>query len=156
MDECESKALEAGAVFYNALPAYLLGTMSKDDINHILIDLIDSLDIVEFSRTGEPFFNLINGDVTGVRKRAILEIERKYDLTERESSILRYLANDRNPTYIANALGIAQSTAKAHKYSIYKKLGIHTAAELKALLQDEHERLNDQPQRDSSPSEAED
>lgn len=144
MDENESKALEAGAVLYNALPGYLLGSMGKDEINHILIDLIDALDIVEYSRTGEPFFNLINGDVTGVRKRAILEIERKYDLTDRESSILRYLANDRNPAYIAKALGIAQSTAKAHKYSIYKKLGIHTAAELKTLLQDEHEKAGEQ------------
>ena len=54
----------------------------------------------------------------------------------------RFLANERNPTYIANALGIAQATAKAHKYSIFKKLGVHTSEELRYLL--EHYESDDQ------------
>ena len=71
----------------------------------------------------------------GRRKKAILAIEQEFGLTERESHILRYLANERNPTYIANALGISPSTAKAHKYSIFKKLGVHTSEELRAMLE---------------------
>ena len=71
----------------------------------------------------------------GGAKKAILHIEREYGLTERESHILRYLANERNPTYIANALGISPSTAKAHKYSIFKKLGVHTSDELRTMLE---------------------
>ena len=72
--------------------------------------------------------------IPGHRKTAILKLERQYGLTEREGLILRYLANDRNPSYISNALGISASTAKAHKYSIYRKLGIHSTSELKNML----------------------
>lgn len=80
-------------------------------------------------------FDIIGGNIPGRRKKAILALEREYGLTEREGHILRYLANERNPTYISNALGISPSTAKAHKYSIYRKLGIHSSSELKKLLE---------------------
>ncbi len=78
-------------------------------------------------------YDIIGGNAPGRRKKAILAIEQEFGLTERESHILRYLANERNPTYIANALGISPSTAKAHKYSIFKKLGVHTSEELTAM-----------------------
>lgn len=134
MNDDEDKALQAGAELYAALPGYLLQDDTKQHINHLLIDLIDALDDVEYSRTGQPFFDVLYGSVLGTRKRAILRIEKRYGLTEREKHILRYLANDRSPKYIANALGISPSTAKAHKYSIYKKLGIHSNEEFAQML----------------------
>lgn len=134
MKESESKVLEAAALLYNAIPRYLDNIESKQQMGHYLIDLIDALDDIEYSRSGTPLYDIIGGSAPGHRKKAILNLERQYGLTERESHILRYLANERNPTYIANALGISPSTAKAHKYSIFKKLGVHTSDELRAML----------------------
>ena len=135
MDENETKVLEAAALLYNAIPGYLAETQSKQQLGHLLVDLIDALDTIEFTRSGTPLFDIIVGNIPGRRKKAILALEREYGLTEREGHILRYLANERNPTYISNALGISPSTAKAHKYSIYRKLGIHSSSELKKLLE---------------------
>lgn len=135
MKESESKVLEAAAILYNAIPGYLAQTESKQQMGHYLVELIDALDDIEYSRSGTPLYDIIGGSAPGRRKKAILTLEKKYDLTERESHILRYLANERNPTYIANALGISPSTAKAHKYSIFKKLGVHTSDELKTMLE---------------------
>ena len=135
MNESESKVLEAAALLYNAIPGYLAGVESKQHMGHLLIDLIDALDDIEYTRSGTPIYDIIGGNAPGRRKKAILHIEREYGLTERESHILRYLANERNPTYIANALGISPSTAKAHKYSNFKKLGVHTSDELRTMLE---------------------
>ena len=134
MNENETLVLETSAKLYEAVPGYLIdGKYSKDEITHMVIDLIDALDNIEFSRSGGPIFDVLGSDL-GPRKKAILVLEKKYDLTERESHILRYLANDRNPTYIAKELGISQATAKSHKYSIFKKMGIHSSEELRQLL----------------------
>lgn len=135
MRESETKALEDGAVLFNAIPGYLAQTINKKEMGLLLVNLIDTLDDIEYSRSGTPLFDIIVGSVPGRRKKAILNIEKEYGLTERESHILRYLANERNPTYIANALGISPSTAKAHKYSIFKKLNVHTSSELRAMLE---------------------
>ena len=137
MERSKSKVLEAAATLYNSIPGYLAGNESKYEIGHLLVNLIDALDDVEYSRSGTPLFDIIDGSLPGHRKTAILKLERQYNLTERESLILRYLANDRNPSYISNALGISPSTAKAHKYSIFKKMGIHSSKELKDLLNGE-------------------
>ncbi len=134
MEKSESKVLEAAATLYNAIPGYLAGTESKYEIGHLLVTLIDALDDIEYTRSGTPLYDIIDGSMPGHRKTVILKLERQYGLTEREGLILRYLANDRNPSYISNALGISASTAKAHKYSIYKKLGIHSTNELKNML----------------------
>lgn len=134
MDENQSKVLETGAILYDALPGYLLENRSKAEVVHMLIDLIDALDEIEYTRSGMPLFDVLQGNSLAQRKGVILRVEKKYHLTKREGHILRYLANDRNPTYISNALGISKSTAKAHKYSIFKKLDIHTSEELRQLL----------------------
>ncbi len=134
MNETEQKVLNTGAIMYTALPLYLNGSKNKQEMGHILIDLIDALDEVEYARSGTPLFDIIGGSMPGKRKKAIMLIEKEFGLTSREGHILRYLANDRNPSYIASILNISKSTAKAHKYSIFKKLGIHSGAELKELF----------------------
>lgn len=134
MDEYETQALEASAKLYNAVPGYLLKTgANKGQIGHLIIDCIDALDRVEFERSGGPLFDMLDANL-GKRKAAILSIEKKYNLTEREAHILRYLANDRNPTYIAKSLGISKATVKSHKYSIFKKLRVHSMDELRDIL----------------------
>lgn len=143
MKEAESKALEAAALLYNAVPGYLLENKSKDEMNHLLIDLLDALDTIEYQRTGAPLFDIL-GTIPSHRKKAILDLEKQYGLTEREGHILRYLANERNPSYIASRLGIAQATAKAHKYSIFKKMGVHSSEELMALLAEHNINSTDQ------------
>ena len=135
MKESESKVLEAAALLYNAIPGYLAATETKQQMGRLLVDLIDALDDIEYTRSGTPLYDIIGDNAPGRRKKAILAIEQEFGLTERESHILRYLANERNPTYIANALGISPSTTKAHKYSIFKKLGVHTSEELRAMLE---------------------
>lgn len=135
MNPSETKVLENAALLYGSLPGYLMGDKGKAEIARMLVALIDALDDIEYARSGTPIYDIIDGNLPGQRKRSILILEHEFDLTERESQILRYLANERNPAYIANALGIAPATAKAHKYSIYKKLGIHSSEELRGLLQ---------------------
>ncbi len=134
MDTRETQVLENAAMLYTAIPEYLSGDKQKKEIAHLLVDLIDSLDDIEYARSGTPLYDIIGGDLPGRRKQSILALERKYELTKREAHILRYLANDRNPTYIANALRIATATAKTHKYAIFRKLGVHSTKEFKQLL----------------------
>ena len=128
----EMRALEAAAKLYCALPGYLYEHKDKNKVSIFLLDLINALDVIEFSETGEPFLSMIKH--SSLKKQSVLKVTEEYDLTQREMQILSYLSNDRNPTYIAEVLGIAKATAKAHKYSIFKKLKIHSSAELKKLF----------------------
>jgi DNA-binding CsgD family transcriptional regulator len=143
MSDQRAKALEAAAELYATLPNYLFNQQDKNELNVLLLDLINALDLIEFKETGEPFFAAFKSspyESKFWRKRAVLMLTNEYGLTEREMQILAYLENGRNTTYIADTLGIAKATAKAHKYSIYKKLHIHTAQELKELLREYEER----------------
>ena len=126
MNMDENKVLENAAMLYGAIPGYLLGDKSKEEVAQLLVALIDSLDDIEYSRSGTPLYDVIDGNLPGRRKKSILALERRFDLTEREAHILRF----------------AQATAKAHKYSIFKKLGVHTSEELRYLL--EHYESDDQ------------
>ena len=134
MKGIDQEVLEKSAVAYVTVPLYLAGEKNKQDMAYALIDMIDALDEVEFGRSGTPLYDIIRGDMPGKRKDAIMTVEREYDLTTREGHILRFLSNGRNPTYIANALNISKTTVKAHKYNIFKKLGIHSTKELNDLL----------------------
>lgn len=134
MKGIDQEVLEKSAVAYVTVPLYLAGEKNKQDMAYALIDMIDALDEVEFGRSGTPLYDIIRGDMPGKRKEAIMTVEREYGLTAREGHILRFLSNGRNPTYIANALNISKTTVKAHKYNIFKKLGIHSTKELNDLL----------------------
>lgn len=134
MKGINQEVLEKSAVAYVTVPLYLAGEKNKQDMAYALIDMIDALDEVEFGRSGTPLYDIIRGDMPGKRKEAIMTVEREYGLTAREGHILRFLSNGRNPTYIANALNLSKTTVKAHKYNIFKKLGIHSTKELNDLL----------------------
>ncbi len=54
MKESESKVLEAATLLYNAIPGYLAATETKQQMGRLLIDLIDALDDIEYTRSGTP------------------------------------------------------------------------------------------------------
>jgi DNA-binding CsgD family transcriptional regulator len=58
------------------------------------------------------------------RPRAIPTLSRK------ENQVYQLLLAGQNSRSIAHSLGIAQSTVKSHRKSIYDKLGVHSLAEL--------------------------
>lgn len=133
----EAKALETASMICETLPLYIEKREDKRILNFLILSLIDALDIIEFEENGEPFFSVFKNsppDIKFASKKAVMQTAKEYSLTERELQVIAYLANGRNTTYIAEALSISKATAKAHKYSIYKKLGIHTADELKAVV----------------------
>lgn len=150
MQSLDQEVLHKSAIAYVAVPRYLSGEIDKQHMAHAIIDMIDILDEVEYVRSGTPLYDIISGDTPGERKKAIMEIEKEYNLTEREGHILRFLSNGRNPTYIADALSISKTTAKTHKYNIFKKLGIHSTEELNELLIQYNSALAEQVSEDES------
>lgn len=134
MKQDELKALEAAAVFYQAVPDYLLGKTDTSTLELALIEVIDALDIVEYRRTCKSFLQSIQYEIPYQRKRSLLSIAKEYKLTPQEGHILRYLANGRDSVYIANRLTLSINTVKTHKYAIYRKLGVHNKRELEELL----------------------
>ncbi len=50
-------------------------------------------------------------------------------LSERELTVLRYLASRLDGTEIAAALYLSVNTVRSHVKAIYRKLGVHTRAD---------------------------
>lgn len=57
-----------------------------------------------------------------------------YGLTQRETDVVRLLAQGKSNGVIANEMFIAVGTVKAHIQHVYQKLGIHTRKELFELI----------------------
>lgn len=57
-------------------------------------------------------------------------VEKLYQLSPRESDVLRFLAKGRNAAYIQEKLTISPHTVKSHIYNIYRKLDIHSQQKL--------------------------
>ena len=57
-------------------------------------------------------------------------VARLYQLSPRESDILRFLARGRNASWIQEELTISPHTVKSHIYNIYRKLDIHSQQKL--------------------------
>lgn len=62
-------------------------------------------------------------------------LSEKYALTPRETEVLELLVRGRNARYIEETLVVSNSTAKAHRYNIYRKLNIHSHQELLDLVE---------------------
>lgn len=58
-----------------------------------------------------------------------------YQLSPRETDILKFLAKGRNAAYIQNKLCISPHTVKSHIYSIYRKLDIHSQQKLMDFIE---------------------
>ncbi|HIW75404.1 MULTISPECIES: helix-turn-helix transcriptional regulator [Gordonibacter] len=59
-----------------------------------------------------------------------------YQLSPRETDILKFLAKGRNAAYIQNKLTISPHTVKSHIYSIYRKLDIHSQQKLMDFIEE--------------------
>lgn len=54
----------------------------------------------------------------------------KVELTERELHILINIAQGRSNKDVANDLDLSVKTIEAHRYNIYRKIGVHNTAGL--------------------------
>ena len=70
------------------------------------------------------------------KAQAVQAFVEEKGLSRRESEVLEFLLAGRTTVYAADKLSIAESTIRAHVYSIYRKTGIHSRME----LMDEFER----------------
>ena len=59
-----------------------------------------------------------------------------YQLSPRETDILKFLAKGRNAAYIQSKLTISPHTVKSHIYSIYRKLDIHSQQKLMDFVEE--------------------
>ncbi len=70
--------------------------------------------------------------------KSVNHICQEYNLSPRQSEILKLLANGRDSVYIENHFCISKSTAKSHIYNIYRKLHIHSRQELIDIVERTH------------------
>lgn len=63
-------------------------------------------------------------------------VSKLYQLSPRESDILRFLAKGRNASYIQEKLTISPHTVKSHIYNIYRKVDIHSQQKLMDFVED--------------------
>ena len=62
------------------------------------------------------------------------ELASEYHLSPREREVLVILAWGKSARRVEEILGVSSSTVKTHMRHIYTKMGIHSRAELDALL----------------------
>ena len=67
------------------------------------------------------------------RQLDMLEMRERYGLTERETEVMRLIADGKSNPDVCAALHIAPGTVKTHTYNIYRKLGVGSRAQLQAL-----------------------
>ncbi|WP_165170386.1 helix-turn-helix transcriptional regulator [Adlercreutzia sp. ZJ242] len=63
-------------------------------------------------------------------------VAKLYQLSPRESDILKFLAKGRNAAYIQEKLTISPHTVKSHIYNIYRKLDIHSQQKLMDFVEE--------------------
>lgn len=77
--------------------------------------------------------NLSEKELFERRCAAVAEL---YQLSPRETDILKFLAKGRNAAYIQGKLTISPHTVKSHIYSIYRKLDIHSQQKLMDFVEE--------------------
>lgn len=68
-------------------------------------------------------------------KKRCDHVAEQYSLSSRQIEVFRLLARGRNAEYITEELVISPHTTKAHIYSIYQKLDVHSRQELISLIE---------------------
>ena len=74
--------------------------------------------------------NPIDADYGRQIQQCVEVLGERYQLSEREKEVITLYAQGRSRAYIASTLFVSESTARAHIYSTYKKMGIHSKQEL--------------------------
>lgn len=75
-------------------------------------------------------------------------ISSEFNLTERESQIMSYLARGRDAAYICDTLCLARNTVKGYTKRIYSKLGVHSKQEVIDMVET---TMREKRSRDESP-----
>lgn len=65
------------------------------------------------------------------------KVAEQYDLTPREAEVFVLLARGRDAKYIEDVLFISNSTVKAHRHNIYRKLDVHSRQELLNIIEED-------------------
>jgi DNA-binding CsgD family transcriptional regulator len=58
-----------------------------------------------------------------------------YGLTERETEVLVLVSKGRSNDEIARALVVSAATVKTHRRNLYAKMGVHSKAEIDAIIE---------------------
>lgn len=114
----EAAALRAGAVAF----------LRKDQPVGILFEAFDRLLAGrEFATPSVSPSSTLSSEYTRVQRLVAL-------LTDRERQALHHLVRARDTTEIAQALGVAPSTARTHLENVRQKLGVHTRLQAVAVV----------------------
>lgn len=108
-----------------ALTAGVLGVVEK----------MASLDVfraaLQSVAQGQTYFGPLAGDlIKGLVSRGLNEAPRQVDLTVREKTVLRYVAQGMSSRQIADKLGLSVHTVINHRSNLMKKTGLHRVAQL--------------------------
>jgi len=83
---------------------------------------------------GSQLTEALSHSDTPLLDKSCYRITQEYQLTPRESEILRYVALGRSAKYIAEKLLISHNTARTHIKHVYEKLNIHSKQRLIDLI----------------------
>lgn len=131
-------SISFGVQWLTCLLCGLLPVGSSEIVNILLLATAYLLMIVvaffpnasRFRHSSEPE----GAPVQSPLEKACSRIAYEYGLSAREQQVLVLLAQGRSLPFVANELYIAETTAKGHTRSIYRKLNVHTRQELISLV----------------------
>lgn len=84
---------------------------------------------------------VVHAEAVGLSENDLFELRcdavaKLYQLSPRETDILKYLAKGRNAAYIQDKFCISPHTVKSHIYSIYRKVDIHSQQKLMDFVEE--------------------
>lgn len=132
-----SASIAMGALLFE-LAEGLFGTLPEDGLRYVLFSGTFALVLV----SSNVMTRLVSArkddemrDRLGKARRERLDaaygcVAERYGLSAREREVLEMLADGYTRSYIRDALGVSDGTAKAHIAHIYRKLDIHRRDEL--------------------------
>jgi DNA-binding CsgD family transcriptional regulator len=109
-------------------------------ITVVALAVITSIIFIQDNRILDAFS--LRRRVVAIQRTETAELAANYRLSPKETEIFLLLADGLDSNEIANALFLAPSTIRAHISSIYKKLGIHSKKELRALMRSGEQQKN--------------
>ena len=107
-------------------------TIGKDDFRY---DDIFALDMLKDHLAYRLEQQMINGDRMG-GKITVSEATEKFELTKRESTILKLLMSGTDSNRICEELVITPNTLKKHILNIYRKMGIKNRVQLFKMVKE--------------------
>lgn len=107
-------------------------TIGKENFEHDDIFILDMLK----EHIAYRLEKYIKSNDSGMQKCTVSEAVSIYDLTRRESEILRLLMAGKDNTIICQDILITENTLKKHILNIYRKLGINSRVQLFKMVKE--------------------